>query len=139
MEKYLDFFLGGIVKGKSNADALFSGTYVLGVVLAIVMLLIAVLIAKMIYSVPDRSDISKRKRWFWILSGVAPVLFSLYNYLFIRANIIGSPNIVNFDKTISKSFILMIAVYIILGVVVSFVFKKGKVGDWFFASRKFKQ
>lgn len=139
MEKYLEFLFGGVIKGTKNADALFSGTYVLGILLSIIMLLIAALIAKMIYSVPDGSDIVKRKRWFWGLSAVAPVLFSLYNYLFIINNINGIPNIGKFKTTISISFFVMIVVYILLGVIVSFVFKKGKVGDWFFATRKFKQ
>lgn len=139
MEKYLDFLLGEVVKGTKNADALFTGTYVLGIVFSMLMLLIAAMVAKSIYSVPDGSDITKRKRWFWALSAVAPVLFSLYNYFFIINNIKGLPNIGKFKTTISISFVVMLAVYIILGVVISFVFKKGKVGDWFFADRKFKQ
>lgn len=139
MEKYIDFLLGGVVKGTKNADALFSGTYVLGVVFAIIMLLIAAVVAKSIYSVPDGSDITKRKRWFWGLSVVAPVLFSLYNYFFIINNIKGLPNIGKFKTTIAISFVVMLVVYILFGVLISFVFKKGKVGDWFFADRKFKQ
>ena len=108
MEKYIDFLLGGIVKGTKNADALFSGTYVLGIVFSIIMLLIAALIAKSIYSVPDGSDITKRKRWFWGLSAVAPILFSLYNYFFIINNIKGLVEILNEESENNPEILKML-------------------------------
>ena len=131
--KYLEFFMGGKVPTK-HFGLLVEGTYILGIAFAILMVVISVFIAKSIYTLPDKSDVGKRKKWFWALSFIAPVLFTIYNYFLILDNI-SKIKQVNFTKTIGFSFLAMLISYILLGVVISFIFRKGKLGDWFFANK----
>ena len=136
--KYLDFFMGGLIKGPKNFEVLSSGTYLFGAILSILMVLIAAIIAKNIYSVPDRSDIPKRKRWFWFLSGVAPILFALYNYFLVLNNIKSVSYQSDFQTQVTINFFVMFVTYVAFGFLLSFIFRKGVIGDWFFSSKKYK-
>ena len=136
--KYIGYLLeGDKIKGPKALLALENGTLLLGVIFSIIMVVIAAIIAKSIYSVPDRSDIGKRKRWFWFLMGFAPILFTLYNY-FIIINNVSIGNASSFKSLIGINFITMILTYVGFGFILSFIFKKGVIGDWFFSSKKYK-
>jgi sulfoxide reductase heme-binding subunit YedZ len=107
--------------------------YVFSVVFAGVFLLIAALISNAIKyeGGANPKDPAKRKMWFWIIGLLATLtnfLFGFFNsYYPENNNYIKSQLITAIGISTAVCFIL----YVILGFVLSKVFKNGKLGNWF--------
>lgn len=106
--------------------------YIISLSTAIVFLLIAALIANAIKyeGGSNPGDPKRRKTWFWLLAVLNPVLnFLLGYYVFMPdANVM----IVNkYVAALSIGTIIGFVVYIILGFVLSKMFRNGKIGNWF--------
>ena len=125
-----------IVPKKMNLrdiDGLITNTYMFAVVAAIVMLGLAILVASMIQyqSGANPKDRMKRKMWFWILGILTPIIFYVYNLTLVMPNIKAGPAMNKFFNHSALSPVLAFAIFVILGVVVSKIFKRKKVGNWF--------
>lgn len=107
--------------------------YIISVVAAFVFILIAALISSAIkFEGGARpKDPGKRKMWFWVMGILAPIanlVFGLFNYYYPQGNNYAR------DKMITALGIGSAAtfvVYLIVGFILSKVFKNGKLGNWF--------
>ena len=125
-----------IVPKKMNLrdiDGLITNTYMFAVVAAIVMLGLAILVANSVKNQPGPKprDAAKRKLWFWILGIITPIIFYAYNLILVMPNIKAGPAMNKFAMHSALSPVVSIVIYIALGVTISKIFKRKKVGSWF--------
>ena len=76
-------------------------------------------------------DKQKRKTWFWVLGVLTPVLIFLVGFFFIRAGIKVPSKQENFTMHLGIATGVGFVVYILLGFILSRIFRKGKIGQWF--------
>jgi len=106
--------------------------YIISIVTALVFLLISVFIANAIKfeGGSNPKDSGKRKIWFWILAILNPSInFMLGYFVFIP-----KANIMIVEKYISDLSIgtgIGFVLYIVIGFILSKMFKNGKLGHWF--------
>ena len=120
------------VKTPQQLDALSMQTYIFGAIAGVVFLLLAALLANSIKfeGGANPKDPGKRRMWFWVLLIGALAVFFLYN-MFIVAQTI-SPNLQS--KFMTTNVIgsgVSILVYLVFGFILSKIFSKGKLGNWF--------
>jgi sulfoxide reductase heme-binding subunit YedZ len=106
-------------------------TYILSVIFAAAVLLIAALISNAIKfeGGANPKDPGKRKMWFWIFAILNPIIFYA-----IAAFVMAPSNrreLEAWNDSLPISTIVGFVVYIVLGFVLSKVFKNGKLGNWF--------
>jgi uncharacterized membrane protein len=104
-------------------------TYFLSIIFAGIILLIAAIISLAIKYNSDQSDVKNRKAWFWIWAILNPAFFYL-----IAAFVMAPSDRRGFEEWMDSlpiATIVGFAVYIVLGFVLSKVFKNGKIGNWF--------
>ena len=116
-----------------DIDGLITNTYMFAILSAIVMLGLAILIASMIkfQSGSNPKDRMKRKVWFWIIGVSTPVLFYVYNLVLVIPTIKAGPAMNKFMMHSALSPVISFIVYLILGITVSKIFKRKKIGNWF--------
>ena len=106
-------------------------TYILSIIFAALVLLIAAVISNAIKfeGGVNPKDSGKRKMWFWIFAVLNPVLF------YVIAAFVMVPSSkkesVQWMDSLPIAIIVGFFIYIILGFVVSKIFKNGKLGNWF--------
>ncbi len=106
-------------------------TYILSVIFATVVLLIAALISIAIKyeGGANPKDPGKRKMWFWIFATINPALF------YVIAAFAMAPSskraFEEWNDSLPIATIIGFFVYIILGFLLSKIFKNGKLGNWF--------
>lgn len=105
--------------------------YIICGIVALVLFLISALIANMIqFQADNTSDHKTRKTWFWILAFLTPSICYSLGYFAFKP--IANPLVVEgYMKALAIGTGAAFALYIILGVIVSKIFKTGKVGSWF--------
>jgi len=109
-------------------------TYFIAAIFAGAMILIAALISNMIQyeGGSNPKDPGKRKMWFWIMAILNPIIY------FIVARFAMAPN-PNDDQMLFDNYVATLPIaagicfvlYIVIGFVLSKVFKNGKLGNWF--------
>lgn len=106
--------------------------YIISIGIAFIFLLLAAFISTSIKfeggSKPK--DAQKRKTWFWVLALLNPIVTYLLGYYVFKPD----ANIMIVNKYITALGIgtaVGFFVYIIVGFVLSKVFKNGKIGHWF--------
>ncbi len=104
--------------------------YMLAAVTMAVFFLIAVLSANMIIFKPNNPGTTTRRIWFWVLFALTGIVSFIINFT-VSSNI---------DVRSTKSDYLMhsgiacgvvLLLYVVLGFVISKLFKNSKVGTWF--------
>jgi len=106
-------------------------TYILSIIFAAVILLIVAVISNAIKyeGGSNPKDPRKRKIWFWIFAVLNPVLFYV-----IAAFVMAPSNrreLESWNDSLPIATIIGFVVYIILGFILSKIFKHGKIGNWF--------
>ena len=116
-----------------DIDGLITNTYMFAVIAAVVMLGLAVLIASMIkfQAGANPKDRMKRKVWFWVLAVITPILFYVYNSALVVPNIKAGPAMNKFFMHSALSPVVAFTVFVVMGIVLSKIFKRKKVGNWF--------
>lgn len=109
-------------------------SYITSIIAAGLFILIAALISNMIQfeGGSNPKDPRKRKIWFWIIGIINPVIF------YVLSAFVLAPNPDN-DQMVYDDYMASLpiaagigfVVYIVLGFVLSKVFKNGKLGNWF--------
>ena len=109
-------------------------SYIIAAIFAGAMILIAAVISNMIQfeGGSNPKDPGKRKMWFWIMAVLNPIIF------FIVARFVLAPK-ADDDQMIFDDYLdtlpiaagICFVLYIIIGFVLSKVFKNGKLGNWF--------
>ncbi len=109
-----------------------TSAYIISIVTALVFLLISAFIANAIKfeGGSNPKDPGKRKMWFWILAVLNPVAILLLGlFAFVPDG-----NIMVIQKYKTAIYIgtgIGFVLYIVLGFVLSKIFKNGKLGHWF--------
>ncbi|MEP7170797.1 MAG: hypothetical protein ABI855_15620 [Bacteroidota bacterium] len=120
------------VKTPQQLSALSIQTYIFGAVAGAVFILIAAIVANSIKfeGGANPKDPGKRRMWFWVLLVASFVVFFLYNMFSVAPNV--SPNLQSkFMSAYSIGSVITVAVYLILGFILSKTFPTGKLGNWF--------
>ena len=109
-------------------------SYITSIIAAGLFILIAALISNMIKfeGGANPKDPGKRKMWFWIMAILNPVLFYVLSAFALAPNPENDQMV--YDDYMSSLPIaagIGVVVYVILGFVLSKVFKNRKLGNWF--------
>lgn len=109
-------------------------TYITSIIFAGFFILVAALISNMIQfeGGSNPKDPGKRKMWFWIIAILNPVLFYLLSAFVLAPNPENDQMV--YDEYISSLPIaagIGFVIYILIGFVLSKIFKNGKLGNWF--------
>ena len=107
--------------------------YIIAVVIALVFLLIAAVISNLIQfeGGSHPKDPGKRKMWFWVFAVLCPIVIFLYGFLAVRPDI-NVPSLRDkYTTALSISTGVAFVLYILLGFILSKMFKHGKLGNWF--------
>lgn len=125
------------IRNVRQLDALISETYTLAVIISILFLGAAMLIASSIAYEGGKNpkDPAKRRTWFIILGVVAPILFFLFNYLYVKHTIENAALQAKFTNTNVVATILILVLYFLLGFILSKVLKNTKFGTVFPSKR----
>lgn len=109
-------------------------SYITSIIAAGLFILIAALISNMIQyeGGSNPKDPGKRKMWFWVMAILNPVLF------YVLSAFVLAPNPDN-DQMVYDDYMASLpiaagigfVVYVVMGFVLSKVFKNGKLGNWF--------
>ena len=106
--------------------------YVISGITTLVLLLMAALISTMInYEGGSRPrDAAKRRTWFWVIAALNPALIFLLGYYLFKpdANIMV---VKNYIQALGIGTACGFVLYLLLGFVLSKIFKNGKIGHWF--------
>jgi hypothetical protein len=106
-------------------------TYILSIIFAAIILLIAAVISNAIKfeGGVNPKDPGKRKMWFWIFAIINPILFfSIAKFVMAPSN---RRDLEAWNDSLPIAVGIGFVVYIILGFVLSKIFKNGKLGNWF--------
>lgn len=109
-------------------------TYIIAAIFAGAMILGAALISNIIQfeGGSNPKDPGKRKMWFWIMAVLNPILFFIVARFFMAPNAEDDQMIFDdYVATVPAAAGLCFVIYIIVGFVLSKVFKNGKLGNWF--------
>jgi uncharacterized membrane protein len=114
-------------------DALISETYTLAFIVFILFFGIAILIANNIAYEGGKNpnDPAKRRTWFIVLGIIAPVLFFLFNYLYVKTTIENPALQSKFTNTNVIATLLVLLLYFIIGFIISKLLKNSKFGTIF--------
>lgn len=109
-------------------------SYITSIIAAGLFILIAALISNMIQfeGGSNPKDPGKRKMWFWIMAILNPVLFYVLSAFVLAPN--PNNNQMAYDDYMASLPIaagIGFLVYLVLGFVLSKIFKNGKLGNWF--------
>jgi len=106
-------------------------TYILSIIFAAAILLIAALISNAIKfeGGSHPKDPGKRKMWFWIFAILNPIAFyTIAAFVMAPSN---RKELEQWNDSLPIATVLGFIVFIILGFILSKVFKNGKLGNWF--------
>jgi amino acid transporter len=107
--------------------------YIMAMAISIAFLLISVVVANLIKyeGGSNPKDKQKRRIWFWIIGALAVITTLLIGFLVILPNI-SVPTMQNkFTNALFIGTGIGAVLYILLGLIISKIFKNGKVGNWF--------
>jgi len=107
--------------------------YIISIVFAGVFILFAALISNAIKyeGGANPKDPAKRKMWFWVLAilgSVSNLLFGLMSYYYPENNAYAKSQLIT---AIGTGTGICFVLYVVVGFVLSKVFKNGKLGNWF--------
>lgn len=106
-------------------------TYILSIIFAAAVLLIAALISILIpyEGGPKPPDPRKRKICFWIFAVINPIIFFCMGYFVLAPS--NRRDLEAWNDSMPIAIGIGFVVYIILGFVLSMIFKNRKLGNWF--------
>ena len=109
-------------------------SYIISLIVAAAMILLAALISNAIKfeGGANPKDPGKRKMWFWVMAIINPLVY------FVIASFVLAPK-ADVDQIDYDDYMAIVpiatavgsVVYIIIGFVLSKMFKHGKLGNWF--------
>jgi len=106
-------------------------TYILSIIFAVAVIFASAVVANAIKfeGGANPKDPGKRKMWFWIYAILNPVIFyDLAAFVMAPSN---RRELEQWNDSLPIAVGVGFVVYIILGFVLSKVFKNGKLGNWF--------
>lgn len=138
---------GGIQKAIAGATqgqatpATVADIWIWAIIIMVAFFVLAIISAMLINYRPGGKDATTRKVWFWIFAILTPVTSFLVNYFHKIHNFdtifakLGAAKITQqvHDLTMNNvySTIAVFAAFIVLGFLLSLIFKRSKLGTWF--------
>ena len=121
------------IRTMRQLDSLISETYTLAVILVVLFLGLAIVVSNSIAYEGGKNptDPAKRRTWFIVLGVVAPVLFFLFNYLYVKQTIENPALQSKFVDTNVISTVLVLLLYFLIGFFLSKLLKNSKFGTIF--------
>ena len=109
-------------------------SYIISLIVAAAMILLAALISNAVKfeGGANPKDPGKRKMWFWVMAIINPIVY------FLLGSLVLAPK-ADDDQMVYDDYMAIVpiatavgfVVYIIIGFVLSKMFKHGKLGNWF--------
>ncbi len=114
-------------------EALISETYIIAIIVLLLFLGTAILIANSIAYEGGRNpkDPAKRRTWFIVLGLIAPIVFFLFNYLYVKTTIENVALQAKFSNTNVIATIVIFLLYFLIGFLLSKILKNSKFGTIF--------
>ena len=109
-------------------------SYIISVIVAGAMILFAAIISSAITfeGGTNPKDPGKRKMWFWIFAIINPILFFLLARFALAPKASDDQMVYdNYMKILPIATAVGFVVYVVIGFVLSKMFKNGKIGHWF--------
>ncbi len=106
--------------------------YIISVSTALLFLLLSAVIANAIKyeGGSNPKDPKRRKIWFWILAVLNPTVGFLLGYFVFKPDV-NIMELNNYTNALSIGTGIGFVLYIVLGFILSKVFRNGKIGNWF--------
>lgn len=107
--------------------------YIITIIAAFIFLLLSAFIANSIrFEGGSRpKDPQKRKMWFWILAVLNPIITFLVGYFVFMPKDAGRMATHEYLQALSIGTGVGFILYILLGFLLSKLFRTGKIGNWF--------
>jgi uncharacterized membrane protein len=114
-------------------EALISETYVIAIIVLLLFLGTVILISNSIAYEGGKNpkDPAKRRTWFIVLGLIAPTLFFLFNYLYVKTTIENVALQAKFSNTNVIATIVIFLLYFVIGFLLSKILKNSKFGTIF--------
>jgi uncharacterized membrane protein len=114
-------------------EALISETYVIAIIVLLLFLGTVMLISNSIAYEGGKNpkDPAKRRTWFIVLGLIAPTLFFLFNYLYVKTTIENVALQAKFSNTNVIATIVIFLLYFVIGFLLSKILKNSKFGTIF--------
>ena len=109
-------------------------SYIIAAIVAGVMILIAALISMAIkFEGGSRpKDPGKRKAWFWIIAVLPPTVFFALGRFVLVPNPLDDQMVYDeYMKVLPIATGVCFVIYLVVGFILSKIFKNGKLGHWF--------
>lgn len=107
--------------------------YIVAVVTSLFFILLAAIISNMIKYQGGAypKDPGKRRMWFWIMAVLAPVMNLFLGLIVFYAPLNGGLAKSKMMTAIGIGSSITFVIYLIVGFILSKIFKNGKLGNWF--------
>ena len=107
--------------------------YVIGIIVAVVLLLVAAIISNLISYQPGNNPTDPRTRriWFWVLGVCTPVVSLMWSYFTQYSNLRVPSQKTEYFTAMCIAAVVAFVIYLVLGFILSKIFKNGKLGNWF--------
>jgi len=114
-----------------QVQALIGETFMYTVIIGIVAVALAFIIANLIKWGGGKNDTShvKRRVWYIIIGIVTPVVFFLYNALYVSMFITKAPLAAKFSVANIWATLVILGVYVVVGIVTMFIMRRSKWGS----------
>ena len=111
-----------------QVEALIGETYMYAAIIAIVALVLAYIVANLIKYGGGRNstDHIKRRLWYIIIGIIAPVVFFLYNTLYVSSYITKAPLQAQFSTANIFATLEVLGIYIVIGIVTMLIIRHSK-------------
>lgn len=104
--------------------------WIWGFIMWVICMAVAILASNMILFKPDNSDVGKRRIWFWCMAVVCLLSTFFINFGISKGEEIAT-NAQKYLKWGSVSAVVFFALFILVGIVLSKVLPRTKIGTWF--------
>ena len=119
-------------------EALIGTTYMYAVIIAVAALVLAFIIANIIkfQGGKNATDHIKRRIWYIIIGMVAPIVFFLYNSLYVSEFITKAPLQAKFATANLLATLAVLGIYVVLGIITMLIMRRSKWGSILGKSKK---
>lgn len=107
--------------------------YVIGIIVSVVLLIVAAFVSNLIAYQPGNNPTDPRTRriWFWLLGVLVPVVSLLFSYFIQYSNLRVPSQKSQYMTAMCIAAVVGFVIYLVLGFILSKIFKNGKLGNWF--------
>jgi len=118
--------------------SLIAQTYMYSIIFAIIALVVAFIIALLIKFQGGKNpkDHITRRIWFIVIGVITPIMFFLYNALYVSTYIMRSPLKARFTMANIYSTLALLGIYVIIGILTMLIMRRTKWGTILGKSKK---